>query len=143
MPSFTDLVVYSLGIIIPTLWVLAWRKAHRARRLSPEPSEPIDFKLLNEAEAESATGPSLLEQYSQHLVPVGKFTVLHGFTTEQMDQAISELEAKGVAARWLFNETMPTGVMTVHGPSGFYQIWVTPENRLQTEEFLQHYFPKR
>ena len=125
-----------------SLYVLVWRKNRGDRkRVEHEVSEPIDFGALSRAERIAASEPSLLEQYSQNLIPLGKFSTWH-FSERDMDALVDELQRSGIESRQLFIQTLPTGVTTVLGPAGYFQIWVEPPDEVRARTFLKNKYQK-
>ncbi len=131
-----------VSVILYGAYFAKWmRNKSDRKRVANEISEPIDYELLGRAECIAASEPSLFEQYSRNLIPLGKFTTFH-FTESDMERLVEELRRAGTESRFLFLETLPTGVITALGPAGYFQIWVEPQDEDRARAFLKNKYQK-
>lgn len=134
--------ILSVSVIIYGAYVAKWlRNKSDRKRVANEVAEPIDYDVLGRAERIAASEPSLFEQYSQNLIALGKFTTFH-FTESDMERLVEELRRAGIESRFLFIETLPTGVVTALGPAGYFQIWVEPQDESRARSFLKNKYQK-
>jgi len=122
----------SVSLLVLALWSWRQKMREKAKALEASASQEPTVGTAEDLKAAEA----LLHKSEQELradllrthTLIDRFSTLHGFNDQNMNLLRQRLESENIGCEILFQETMPSGVMSIGQRHGFYEVFVRHED---------------